>query len=62
MAKGTEYLRLSRQDKAAILDEKIKADLGVGAATPFSEFMKVDPNATFDEMGDEFDCRLKTAH
>ena len=62
VAKGTEYLRLPRGQKADILDEKIMADLSVGAATPFSEFMKIDPNATFDEMGDEFDCRLKTAH
>lgn len=62
MAKGPEYLRLPREKKAEILWDKVLADEGIGRPTPFSSLIFVDFDNVFDESGDQFDCRIKTAH
>ena len=62
VAKGPEYLRLPKQEKAAILMDKIMASDEIGTRTPFSSLIFVDFDNVFDESGDQFDCRIKTAH
>lgn len=61
VAKGQEYLSLDRHDKLEILWKKIEED-----DTPIEEaegsFFLADMAGVFDEQGDEFDCRHKTAH
>lgn len=61
VAKGQEYLNLDRHDKLDILWYMITDD-----DTPVEEasedFFLTDMAGVFDEMGDEFDCRRKTAH
>lgn len=64
VAKGAEYLSLSRDDKAAILWNKITEDQTPNP-NPGSEddfFLLTDLSPIFDEWGDEFECRIKTAH
>ena len=62
VAKGPEYLSLDRQDKAAILWAKITENNEIGVETPKSELMKLTIANSFDEFGDEFDCRMKAIH
>ena len=62
VAKGPEYLRLPKEEKAAILMDKIMESDAIGARTPFDSLIFVDFDNVFDESGDQFDCRIKTAH
>ena len=61
MAKGKEYLSLDREEKELILWNKIIADRTINQNLNLN-FFDVDLSGVFDEFGDEFDCRHKTAH
>lgn len=61
-AKGAKYLSLDRDWKEWILWQKIISDPTINEAAPSEEFFNIDLSGVFDEFGDEFDCRVKTAH
>lgn len=61
-AKGEDYLSLEREEKQDIIWDKITEDSTIHEHWNFMEFFGLDLDDVFDERGDEFDCRNKTAH
>jgi len=61
VAKGQHYLSLDRQDKLDIIWHKIVEDDRPAETAPLT-FFHTDMKTTFDEWGDEYDCRERTAH
>jgi hypothetical protein len=61
VAKGTEYLSLTRDQKLNILWDKITENNEMGDNF-HHEVTEIDVSTVFDEFGDEMECRHKTLH
>ena len=62
VAKGPEYIKMSRTDKADILWSKITESNEIGEVVDIKEGFFIDSATAFDEWGDEIECRKKAIH
>jgi hypothetical protein len=57
VAKGPDYVSMSRQEKAGIIWNKIMKNEQIAPAAGPIDFFEIDANSLYDQWGDEFDCQ-----